>query len=41
MRKRRKTTNKTGCGKTRQNNQRIYPLPRSKGKEGEKKWLIW
>lgn len=35
MRKRRKATNKTRCGRTRQMYQRIYPLPRSKGKEGE------
>ena len=34
MRKRRKTTNQTRYGRTRQKNQRIYPLPRSKGKEG-------
>ena len=35
MRQRRKTTNQTRCGRTRKMYQRIYPLPRSKGKEGE------
>ena len=35
MWQRRKTTNQTRCGRTRKMYQRIYPLPRSKGKEGD------
>lgn len=32
--------NGTGKG-TRYERSGVYPLPRSKGKEGEKKWLIY